>query len=54
MHRTSLIVKTYEKGQKQPSIHSCTELSKTQLFPVNIVNSLTRLKQDTNKKINKT
>ena len=25
------------KGQKQPTIHSCTELNKTQFFPVSIV-----------------
>ena len=30
-------MKTYEKGQKQPSRHSCTELCKTQFFPVSIV-----------------
>ena len=32
-----MIVQTFEKGQKQPSSHSCTELSKTQFFPVSIV-----------------
>ena len=37
MYRTNLIMQTYGKGQKQPSSPSCTELSKTQLFPVSIV-----------------
>ena len=37
MHRTSLIMQTYEKDQKQPSSHSRTDMSKTQIFPVSIV-----------------
>ena len=28
---------TYLKGQKQPTIHSCTELNETQIFSVSIV-----------------
>ena len=32
MYRTELIVETYEKGQKQPSNHSCNEMSKTQFL----------------------
>ena len=39
MYRTRLIVQTYEKGQTQSDSHSCTELSKTQFFPVSIVNT---------------
>ena len=31
------LYKHMEKGQKQPNSHSCTELSKTQCFPVSIV-----------------
>ena len=30
----NFIAQTYEKGEKQPSSHSCTELSKTQIFHV--------------------
>ena len=26
-----------KKGQKQPTSHSCTDLNKTQFFPVSIV-----------------
>ena len=38
-HLYSLIrKKTYEKGQKQPSSHSCTELRKIQFLPGNIFN----------------
>ena len=33
MYRTELIVLTYEKDQKQPTTHSCTELSETPVFP---------------------
>ena len=33
MYRTKLIVQTYEKGQKQPSSHSRTELGKNTVFP---------------------
>ena len=34
MHnRTKLIVKTYQKGQKEPTSHSFTELNKLQFFP---------------------
>ena len=32
-------METYENGQKQRSSHSRTELSKTQFFPMSIVNS---------------
>ena len=35
-----------EKGQKQPSKHSCTELSETQFFHVSIVNIKKRLKNN--------
>ena len=28
-----------QKGQKQPTSHSCTELNKTEFFPVSIVNA---------------
>ena len=34
---------TYEKGQKQPSSHSYTELSKTQFSPVSIEKDLTHI-----------
>ena len=34
-NRTWLIMQTYQKGQKQPTSHSCTELNKT-VFPVSI------------------
>ena len=33
-------MQTFEKGQKQPSRHSCTELRKTQFFQVSIVKEL--------------
>ena len=39
-NRTWLIVRTYEKGQKQWSSHSSTELYKTQFFPVSIAKQL--------------
>ena len=35
-------MQTCKKGQKQPSIQSCTELSKTQFFPESIVNIFPR------------
>ena len=30
-------MQTYEKGLKQPTGHSCTELNKTQSFPASVV-----------------
>ena len=33
-------MQTYEKYQKQPSSHTCTELSKTQFVPVSIVKTI--------------
>ena len=31
--------KPYERSQKQPSSHSCTELSKTKFFPVLLISN---------------
>ena len=30
-------MQAYQKGQKEPTSHSCIELNKTQFFPVSIV-----------------